>query len=310
FWRGEPSLGEFASRLAGSSDLYEHSGRRPFASINFVTAHDGFTLRDLVSYNEKHNEANGEDNNDGESHNRSWNHGVEGPTEDPEILEARAREQRNFIATLLLSQGVPMLLHGDELSRTQDGNNNTYAQDSEISWVDWSRADKPLIEFTAAVAKLRAEHPTFRRKRFFTGSTVRTGDGERLNDIVWLGLDGEPMEDDDWGGANAIGMYLNGHGIAGKDARGATITDDHFLLYFNADGPAQLTLPPEEYAAAWDVVIDTGGDADADATLQAGATFELPTHSLVVLREHAEAESSPDHSVAASLAARSGTDAP
>jgi glycogen operon protein len=263
-----------------------------------------------VSYNEKHNEANGEGNNDGESHNRSWNHGVEGPTEDPEILEARAREQRNFIATLLLSQGVPMLLHGDEMSRTQDGNNNTYAQDSEISWVDWSRADKPLIEFTAAVAKLRAEHPTFRRKRFFTGSTVRTGDGERLNDIVWLGLDGEPMEDDDWGGANAIGMYLNGHGIAGKDARGGTITDDHFLLYFNADGPAQLTLPPEEYAAAWDVVIDTGGDADAAATLEAGATFELPTHSLVVLREHAEAEESPDHSVAASLAARSGTDAP
>ena len=221
FWRGEPSLGEFASRLSGSSDLYEHSGRRPFASINFVTAHDGFTLRDLVSYNEKHNEANGEDNNDGESHNRSWNHGVEGPTDDPEILEARAREQRNFIATLLLSQGVPMLLHGDELSRTQDGNNNTYAQDSEISWVHWDDADKPLIEFTAAVAKLRADHPTFHRKRFFTGSTVRTGDGERLNDIVWLDLDGEPMEDGDWEGGKAIGMYLNGNGIAGKDARGA-----------------------------------------------------------------------------------------
>ena len=169
FWRGEPSLGEFASRLSGSSDLYEHSGRRPFASINFVTAHDGFTLRDLVSYNEKHNDANGEDNNDGESHNRSWNHGAEGPTDDPEILEARAREQRNFLATLLLSQGVPMLLHGDEMSRTQNGNNNTYAQDSEIAWVHWDRADKPLIEFTAAVAKLRASHPTFHRKRFFTG---------------------------------------------------------------------------------------------------------------------------------------------
>jgi isoamylase len=308
FWRGEPSLGEFASRLSGSSDLYEHSGRRPFASINFVTAHDGFTLRDLVSYNEKHNEANGEDNNDGESHNRSWNHGVEGPTDDPEILEARAREQRNFIATLLLSQGVPMLLHGDELSRTQDGNNNTYAQDSEISWVHWDDADKPLIEFTAAVAKLRADHPTFHRKRFFTGNTVRTGDGERLNDIVWLDLDGEPMEDDDWAGGKAIGMYLNGHGIAGKDARGAAITDDHFLLYFNADGPATVTLPTEEYAAAWDVVIDTGGDADAGPTFEAGGTFDLATHSLVVLREHTEPEASPDHSVAASLAARSGTD--
>jgi glycogen operon protein len=201
-----------------------------------------------------------------------------------------------------------MLLHGDELSRTQHGNNNTYAQDSEISWVHWDDADKPLIEFTAAVAKLRAEHPTFHRKRFFTGNTVRTGDGERLNDIVWLDLDGEPMEDGDWEGGKAIGMYLNGDGIAGKDARGQTITDDHFLLYFNADGPAQVTLPTEEYAAAWDAVIDTGGDADADPTYEAGSTFELGTHSLVVLREHSEPTSSPDHSVAASLAARTGTE--
>ena len=311
FWRGEPSLGDFASRLSGSSDLYEHSGRRPYASINFVTAHDGFTLRDLVSYDEKHNDANGEDGNDGESHNRSWNHGVEGPTDDPAILEARAREQRNFIATLLLSQGVPMLLHGDELSRTQGGNNNTYAQDSEISWVHWDRADKPLIEFTAAVARLRAEHPTFRRKRFFTGTTVRTGDGERLNDIVWLALDGEPMADEAWDeGGKAIGMYLNGDGIAGKDARGGTITDDHFLLYFNADGPARVTLPPEEYAAAWDVVIDTGGDADADAPLEPGDTLDLATHSVVVLREHSAPPASADHSVAASLAARATDDAP
>ena len=175
FWRGEPSLGEFVSRVAGSSDLYEHSGRRPFASINFVTAHDGFTLRDLVSYDEKHNEANGEGGNDGESHNRSWNHGVEGPTDDPEILAFRAREQRNLLATLLLSQGVPMLLHGDELGRTQQGNNNTYAQDNELSWVHWDDVDQPLLEFTAAVVQLRQSHPTFRRKRFFTGSTVRTG---------------------------------------------------------------------------------------------------------------------------------------
>jgi len=195
-----------------------------------------------------------------------------------------------------------MLLHGDEMSRTQDGNNNTYAQDSEIAWVHWDRADKPLIEFTAAVAKLRASHPTFHRKRFFTGNTVRTGDGERLNDIVWLSLDGTPMEDDSWEGAKAIGMYLNGDGIAGKDARGGTITDDHFLLYFNADGPADVTLPQDEYAAAWDVVIDTGGAADTAQTLAAGETFHLGTHSLVVLREHAEPETQPDHSVAASLA--------
>src|SRR6478736_2196649 len=291
FWRGEPSLGEFASRLAGSADYYEHSGRRPVASINFVTAHDGFTLNDLVSYNEKHNEANGEGNNDGESHNRSWNHGVEGPTDDPEIQAARAREQRNFLATLLLSQGVPMIAHGDEMGRTQDGNNNTYAQDSEISWVHWDRADTPLVEFTAAVSRLRKEHPTFRRKRFFTGSTVRTGDGERLNDIVWLHLDGRPMEDADWnGGSQAIGMYLNGNGIAGLDERGQAITDDHFLLYFNADGPAEVTLPPDEYAAAWDVVIDTGGGADDAPTHQAGGAFHLETHSVVVLRQHSAPE--------------------
>ena len=225
FWRGEPSLGEFASRVAGSSDLYENSGRRPFASINFVTAHDGFTLRDLVSYNEKHNEANGEDNNDGESHNRSWNHGVEGDTDDPAILAERAKAQRNLLTTLVLSQGVPMLLHGDELGRTQGGNNNTYAQDSEIAWMHWDRVDGPLLEFTADLVRLRREHPTFQRRRFFTGSTVRTpvagGEGDRLNDIVWLHLDGRPMEGDEWDdGDQALGMYLNGQGIAGRDARG------------------------------------------------------------------------------------------
>jgi isoamylase len=307
FWRGEPSLGEFASRVAGSSDLYEHSGRRPFASINFVTAHDGFTLRDLVSYDEKHNEANGEDNNDGESHNRSWNHGVEGPTDDPEILAARSREQRNLLATLLLSQGVPMILHGDEVGRTQQGNNNTYAQDSEISWMHWDDVDRPLLEFTAAVVRLRQEHPTFRRKRFFTGSTVRTGPKgqERLNDIVWLHPDGRPMEDGDWeDGSKVIGMYLNGDGIAGLGSRGETLHDDHFLLYFNADGPVDLTLPPEEYAEAWDVVINTGGEADAATAVPAGGTFHLETRSLLVLQEHSEPEAEPDLSVAASVAAQ------
>ncbi|MEO9322064.1 glycogen debranching protein GlgX [Nocardioides sp. C4-1] len=307
FWRGEPALGEFASRVAGSSDLYEQSGRRPFASINFITAHDGFTMRDLVSYNEKHNDANGEDSRDGEDHNRSWNRGVEGPTDDPEILALRSRAQRNLLATLLLSQGVPMILHGDEWGRTQHGNNNTYAQDSEIAWMDWVDVDQPLMEFTAALVRLRRDHPTFRRKRFFTGSEVRIGEpGEdRLNDIVWLHLDGRPMDDGDWdGGSQAIGMYLNGNGIAGKDARGATITDDHFLLYFNADGPADLTLPPEEYAASWDVIVNTGGSADASSVCAAGSTFHLESTSVLVLREHREPEAEPDHSVAASVAAQ------
>ncbi|MXG89106.1 glycogen debranching protein GlgX [Nocardioides flavescens] len=306
FWRGEPALGEFASRLSGSADLYEHTGRRPVASINFVTAHDGFTLRDLVSYNEKHNEANGEDNNDGESHNRSWNRGVEGPTDDPEILALRSRAQRNILATMLLSQGVPMLLHGDEMSRTQDGNNNTYAQDSEIAWMKWSEADEPLIEFTAALIELRRAHPTFHRRRFFTGETVRTdaAGGDRLNDIVWLHLDGRPMDDGDWeGGAQAIGMYLNGQGIEGKDARGGDIVDDHFLIYFNADGPAEVTLPPTEYSERWDVVIDTGGRPDEVEVLDAGATLSMESGSVLVLREYVEPEIEPDHSVAASVAA-------
>jgi isoamylase len=315
FWRGEPSLGEFASRLAGSSDLYENSGRRPVASINFVTAHDGFTLRDLVSYNEKHNEANGEDSKDGESHNRSWNHGVEGPTDDPEILQLRARQQRNFITTLLLSQGVPMLLHGDEAGRTQQGNNNTYAQDSPISWMHWDQVDEPLVEFTANVSRLRRDHPTFRRKRFFTGTTVRTGsgEGERLNDIVWLHPEGHPFEDGDWtaAGAQSIGMYLNGHGIPSLDARGAELVDDHFLLYFNASSDdVDLTLPPEEYAAAWDVEIDTADTKRADEPLAAGATSVLAGRSVLVLREHTSAVAVQDSSVAASVAATvaAGTD--
>jgi isoamylase len=309
FWRGEPSLGEFASRLAGSSDLYEQSGRRPVASINFVTAHDGFTLRDLVSYNDKHNDANGEDNNDGESHNRSWNLGAEGPTDDPEILAARARQQRNFITTLLLSQGVPMLLHGDEAGRTQQGNNNTYAQDSDLSWLHWDDVDEPLVEFTADVARLRRDHPTFRRRRFFTGTSARTGsgEGERLNDIVWLHPAGRPMESDDWSApdARSIGMYLNGHGIAGADERGQDVVDDHFLLYFNAAGDdVQMTLPPEEYAAAWDVVIDTGDVRRRKGPVKAGVTSKVAARSVLVLREHTAPATAPDTSAAASVAAQ------
>ena len=310
FWRGEPSLGEFASRLSGSSDLYEQSGRRPVASINFVTAHDGFTLRDLVSYNDKHNDANGEDNNDGESHNRSWNHGVEGPTDDPEVLALRARQQRNFLTTLLLSQGVPMLLHGDEAGRTQDGNNNTYAQDGPISWLHWDEVDEPLVEFTARVAQLRRDHTTFRRRRFFTGTTVRTGsgEGERLNDIVWLHLDGRPMEADDWSApdARSIGMYLNGHGIQSPDSRGRHVEDDHFLLYFNAGADdVPLTLPPEEYAAAWDVVIDTAEVRRRKGPMRAGVRSKVAGRSVLVLREHSAPTAVPESSAAASVAAAS-----
>ena len=306
FWRGEPStLGEFASRITGSADLYEHSGRRPFASINFVTAHDGFTLRDLVSYNEKHNDANGEDGNDGESHNRSYNLGVEGPTDDPEINAMRARQQRNIIATMLLSQGVPMLLHGDELGRTQNGNNNTYAQDSELSWVHWESADEPLIEFTRAVAQLRADHPTFRRRRFFNGRVEERPEGSALPDIVWLSTDGTQMASEDWNAefVKSMGMFLNGNAIAGRNERGEEITDVSFMVYFNAsETVVEATLPSVEITSHWDVVIDTSGMHTDLEAVEPGSTIPLEPRSLVVLRE-AELKEKPDHSVAASVAA-------
>ncbi|MCC4908283.1 glycogen debranching protein GlgX [Microbacterium sp. cx-59] len=305
FWRGEPStLGEFASRLTGSADLYEHDGRRPVASINFVTAHDGFTLRDLVSYNEKHNDANGEDGNDGESHNRSMNFGVEGPTDDPAILEMRARQQRNFIATLLLSQGVPMLLHGDELGRTQQGNNNGYAQDNELTWVDWEHVDQPLVEFTAAVARLRREHPTFRRSRFFDGRPVRRED-ERIPDIVWLRPDGSVMEPSDWdsGFGRAVGVFLNGNGIRERDRRGETIRDKHFIVLFNAgDDDVDFTLPDVEFSPRWDVLVDTAGKHANTRPADPGDVLPVGAKSLIVLCEHQGAEVEIDHSVAASLA--------
>jgi len=313
FWRGEPAtLGEFASRITGSADLYEHSGRRPVASINFVTAHDGFTIADLVSYNEKHNEANGEDNNDGESHNRSNNFGVEGPTDDPAVLVLRARQQRNFLATLLISQGVPMILHGDELGRTQLGNNNTYAQDSAISWVHWDQADGPLIEFTAALARLRKEHPTFRRSRFFDGRPVRRAEGQPIPDIVWLQPDGTAMEPEDWdsGFGRAIGVFLNGDGIGGRDARGERITDRHFIVLFNAgDGVVNFTLPIDEYSPVWEIVVDTAGVA-ADSELRvAGSVVPVDEKSLTVLRAHVAPDIETDHSVAASLAVLVGSTA-
>ncbi len=306
FWRGEPqALGEFASRLTGSADLYEHSGRRPVASINFVTAHDGFTLRDLVSYNDKHNEANGEDNNDGESHNRSFNFGIEGPTDDPEVLTLRARQQRNFIATLLLSQGVPMLLHGDELGRTQQGNNNGYAQDNELTWVDWSAVDHPLLEFTAAVARLRKDHPTFRRSRFFDGRPVKMHEGAPIPDIVWLRPDGSAMQPEDWdsGFGRAIGVFLNGGGIRERDRRGEPIVDKHFLILFSAgDEIIDFHLPDTKYSPKWDILIDTAGELADSAPVEPGGILRLAATSLVVLRAHTVPEPDVDHSVAASLA--------
>ncbi|RFA15978.1 glycogen debranching enzyme GlgX [Subtercola boreus] len=310
FWRGEPStLGEFASRFTGSADLYEHSGRRPVASINFVTAHDGFTLADLVSYNEKHNDANGENGNDGESSNRSWNSGAEGPTDDTAIRSLRARQQRNFLATLLLSQGVPMLLHGDELGRTQNGNNNTYAQDNEISWVHWKRADEPLTEFTAALMRLRKEHPTFRRSRFFDGRPVRRGRGEPLPDIVWLNPDALEMEPEEWDAPlhRSLGVFLNGQGIRGRDYRGERVVDVNFLVYFNADdSDVAFTLPAAEYGSAWDVVIDTAGQATDEAPSRPGDVLTVWPKSMMVLRAHRRETTDPDHSVAASLSSMTG----
>jgi isoamylase len=291
FWRGEPgTLGEFASRFTGSSDLYEIDGRRPIASINFVTAHDGFTLTDLVSYNEKHNEANGEDNRDGESHNRSWNGGAEGPTDDPEIIAVRERRKRSFLATLLLSQGVPMVLHGDELGRTQQGNNNVYCQDNELSWIDWddARFYDALTHFTAQLINLRASHPIFRRRRFFDGRPV--GDSG-VTDIAWLHRDGRLMEEKDWlnDSAATIAVFLNGHGIPEGDALGEAIVDDSFLLLFNPlPETVEFTLPDERYGALWELVIDTA-DPLLAAVRPIGSThpsgqIDVDAHSVLVLR--------------------------
>jgi isoamylase len=291
FWRGEhASLGEFASRFTGSSDLYERDGRRPLASINFVTAHDGFTLTDLVSYNEKHNDANGEDNRDGENHNRSWNCGTEGPTDDPTTVALRERQKRNFLATLLLSQGVPMIAHGDELGRTQHGNNNVYCQDNEISWVDWAdaRNQSVLIHFTQQLTKLRADHPIFRRRRFFSGEPV--GD-TKVPGIAWLRRDGEAMTEADWNNRSGMTMtvFLNGHGIPERDALGEEIRDDSFLLLFNplADQVA-FTMPAEDFGQSWEIAVNTADPmlaATRPVPVRAGEHLEVPGHTMVVLRQ-------------------------
>ncbi|MCU1676952.1 MAG: hypothetical protein JWM93_1710 [Frankiales bacterium] len=290
FWRGQgTTIGEFANRLTGSSDLYESSGRRPYASINFVTAHDGFTLEDLVSYNEKHNEANGEGSRDGADDNRSWNCGAEGETHDIEIIALREQQKRNFIATLFLSQGVPMLVHGDEMGRTQLGNNNAYCQDNELTWVDWDRAREnwALQDFTARMAKLRTDHPVFRRRRFFEGHTLRGSGG--VADIAWLTPSGDEMSDQDWeyAAAKSLQVFLNGQGIATVDERGERVVDDSFLLMFNAHHePLDFTLPSSEYAGTWGVEVDTAAPLDLeDEMVKAGMARTVEGRSVVVLRK-------------------------
>jgi glycogen operon protein len=283
FWRGRSNVSEFASRFGGSADLYERDGRRPFASINFITAHDGFTLRDLVSYDAKHNEANGEGNGDGSDDNRSWNHGVEGPTGDPAINAARARQQRNFLTTLFLSQGVPMLLGGDELGRTQRGNNNAWCQDNEISWYDWEHRDEALTEFTRRLISLRKTHPVFRRTTFFQGR------GDELPDVWWMRPDGRKMTQRDWrnGAARAIGVFLNGDELAMQTTRGEEVHDESFLLLFNAhDAPIPFRMPTRRFGARWKLELSTA-DPDADEGSRswgAREDVEVDARSILVLR--------------------------
>ncbi|MBS1585954.1 MAG: glycogen debranching protein GlgX [Bacteroidetes bacterium] len=285
FWRGADSmLGEFAERLTGSSDLYKDDSRKPTASINFITAHDGFTLADLVSYNEKHNDANGENNNDGESNNRSWNCGAEGPTDNPDIIELRHRQQRNFLTTLFLSQGVPMLVAGDEIGKTQQGNNNAYCQDNEISWLHWDEADTDLLEFTKKLTALFAQHPVFRHKGWFQGQTIR---GTKTEDIAWFKPQGNKMTEEDWtnGFAKSLAVYLNGKGIKSPDAEGNKVVDDNFYLVFNAyDDQLDFILPPERYGKQWIKIIDTADPKNTEqATYKAGNKINVTGRSVVVL---------------------------
>ena len=291
YWRGEDeTLAEFATRFTGSSDLYASTGRVPYASINFVTAHDGFTLHDLVSYNEKHNEANGEQNEDGESHNRSWNCGVEGPTDDPDINALRARQKRNFIANLFLSQGVPMLLGGDEIGRTQRGNNNGYCQDSELSWFDWEHIDENLLEFTRRLIAFRQQHPVFRRRRWFQGQLIY---GSDMHDIGWFTPAGTVMSEEDWntGFVKSLGVFLNGEGIADPDSRGERIIDDSFYILFNSHHePISFTLPTREWGRDWVKVLDTSEELpeEGEPKYRAGRKIQVHSRSLVVLRRENE----------------------
>lgn len=287
YWKGDGGvIGEVARRLTGSSDLYAHSGKRPNASINFITAHDGFTLHDLVSYNSKHNEANGEENRDGNNNNLSWNCGVEGPTDDPEINRIRGRQRRNLLATLLLSQGVPMLLAGDEIGNTQNGNNNAYCQNNEIGWLDWSPSEErtALLDFVRHLIALRRTHPSFRRREFFVGRPVN---GDLIKDLLWLKPDGLEMHDKDWGDGNArcLGMCSVGSGIVDIGKHGESITDDDFLVLFNAHHDDIDFVLPDLPGASWNAVLDTSvetGEAPVQA-FAAGETYGLRARSLALL---------------------------
>jgi glycogen operon protein len=287
YWRGADSmLGEFAERFTGSSDLYKEDYRRPTASINFITAHDGFTLHDLVSYNEKHNIANGEDNNDGETHNRSWNCGVEGPSTDEHIIRLRNQQKRNFLATLFLSQGVPMLVAGDEVSRTQGGNNNAYCQDNEVSWVSWQNADEALLQFTQKLIKLRKEHPVFCRRRWFKGQPIK---GIGLEDIAWFLPEGTEMSEEAWRNdfARSLAVYLNGRGLRSVGPKGEHIIDDSFYIIFNAYYESMdYLLPSEIYGTRWIKVLDTAAGDDASQNTEYPSSTLVPVagRSVVVLQ--------------------------
>jgi glycogen operon protein len=287
FWRGEDqTLGEFAARFTGSSDLYENTSRLPYASINFITAHDGFTLNDLVSYNEKHNEANGEENQDGESHNRSWNCGEEGDTKDPEVVRLRNRQKRNFLTTLMLSQGVPMLLGGDEIGRTQQGNNNAYCQDNEISWYNWEKIDNDLLGFCRNLIRFRKNHPVFRRRGWFQGRAIH---GSDIGDIAWFNMEGEKMVEKDWdqGYAKSLGVFLNGRTIPNPNSRGEPVTDDNFYLIFNAHHEAlEFTLPEADWGERWIKELDTNiGWLEQEQSFQSKEQLTIEARSVVVLRK-------------------------
>lgn len=286
FWIGrDQTLGEFASRFTGSSDLYENTSRLPHASINFITAHDGFTLKDLVSFGNKHNEANGDENRDGEDNNRSWNCGVEGPTEDQNVLQLRKRQKMNFLTTLLLSQGVPMLLGGDEIGRTQQGNNNGYCQDGKISWHDWENIDQDLLGFAKKLIHYRKEHLVFHRRGWFQGRQIP---GSLVKDIAWFTLEGKEMKQEDWGNQNlkSLGVFLNGENIPNPNLRSEPATDDNFYIIFNAhDGPLNFTLPSSDWGQVWINELDTNvGWPEIPETFKCNDQIKVEAYSMVVLR--------------------------
>ncbi len=299
YWKGDNGqLAELGYRLTGSSDLYQRDGRRPSASINFITAHDGFTLNDLVSYDHKHNEANGEDNRDGANDNYSWNHGVEGPTDDPKIIELREREKRNFLTALLLSQGVPMICGGDEIGRTQNGNNNAYAQDNEISWLDWNLDDrkKALLEFTRHLITFRKEHPNFHRRKFFQDRKIspatverRRVDGFEIQDVAWYRPDGQQMTEDEWnaGWVRCLALRLSGQTVDDVDGYGNPIRDDSFLLCLNPHHEhIQFYIPPCTLSCEWEVILDTRDPSSTEPrSIKPGQAFDMCEHSAVLFCE-------------------------